>query len=529
MKISANLFEAFSKCATKGWLVSIGAPTVDNAYSQWAKSQNELYRTFATGRLESKIPRMDSAVSLRAEDLKTDRWRIAFNLVVKAQTNACGLETEVHAIERRPVGRRKESTLTPIRFIFTNKISRDDKLLLGLDLLVISEMLGREVSLGKIIHGDNHATITLKTAVLCRGVRRRIETISELLSKATPPDLALNRHCSECEFQSRCRQKALEQNDLSLLPSMSTKERQKFHKKGIFTVTQLSYTFRPRRRSKRLRDKREQYHHSVKALAIREKKIHIVGKPDLKIEGTPVYLDVEGLPDQDFYYLIGARIGDNRSAVQHSLWANTREDEEHIWRDFLAILGSIENPVLLHYGSFETRFLKRMSKQYGGPEAGSATAKTIEAAINVLSVIFAQVYFPTYSNGLKDVANTLGFKWSDPLGAGARAVVLSASGAAARARLSRGSEFDLRVYRSAKGSPEPAGTFGGGAWQMATSLMVSRSATRSTICPTRYRVCRRSDRTSTSPQSAASKASGVELAARGAGAGLSGRVHTSPG
>ena len=90
---------------------------------------------------------------------------------------------------------------------------------------------------------------------------------------------------------------------------MSAKERQKLRSKGIFTVTQLSYTFRPRRRPKRLRDKREKYHHSLKALAIREKKIHIVGSPELKIEGTPVYLDVEGLPDRDFYYLIGVRIG----------------------------------------------------------------------------------------------------------------------------------------------------------------------------------------------------------------------------
>jgi len=37
----------------------------------------------------------------------------------------------------------------------------------------------------------------------------------------------------------------------------------------------------------------------IKALAIRARKIHIVGSPELKIEGTPVYLDVEGLPDND--------------------------------------------------------------------------------------------------------------------------------------------------------------------------------------------------------------------------------------
>ena len=69
---------------------------------------------------------------------------------------------------------------------------------------------------------------------------------------------------------------------------------------GIFTVTQLSCTFRPRRRPKWQRDKREKYHHALKALAIREQKIHIVGSPELKLAGTPVYLDVEGLPDRDF-------------------------------------------------------------------------------------------------------------------------------------------------------------------------------------------------------------------------------------
>ena len=36
---------------------------------------------------------------------------------------------------------------------------------------------------------------------------------------------------------------------------------------AIFTVTQLSYTFRARRRPKRLAGKREKYHHSLKALS----------------------------------------------------------------------------------------------------------------------------------------------------------------------------------------------------------------------------------------------------------------------
>ena len=78
---------------------------------------------------------------------------------------------------------------------------------------------------------------------------------------------------------------------------MNAKGTAKYASRGIFTVTELSYTFRPRRRPRRLRDKREKYHNSLKALAIREGKIHVVGKPELKLAGTPVYLDVESLPE----------------------------------------------------------------------------------------------------------------------------------------------------------------------------------------------------------------------------------------
>jgi predicted RecB family nuclease len=297
-------------------------------------------------------------------------------------------------------------------FFFTNKLSQDDKLLLAFDAFVLSKSQGREIKNGRIIHGDDHATLKVKTTALAGKVRKHLDKIATLLSSPTPPDLGLNRHCAECEFQARCRKIAVEKDDLSLLAGMSAKERQKFRSKGIFTVTQLSYTFRPRRRPKKLRDKREKYHHALKALAIREQKIHIVGSPELRIEGTPVYLDVEGLPDRDFYYLIGLRIGHGDSAIQHSLWADTVEDEGKIWREFLAILETVENPSLIHYGSYETTFSKQMAERHGGPEVETVAAKAIASALNLISVMFAKIYFPTFSNGLKEIAHYLGYEWS---------------------------------------------------------------------------------------------------------------------
>ena len=282
-------------------------------------------------RLRSEVAQDECAIAPSQESLKTAEWRLGLDVDATSQN----LETRLHAVECVPSeGRAKPAQFILTRFVFTNKLGKDEKLLLAFDAFVLSEILGRGVSLGKIIHGDDHSTLKVKTSSPGRrGAEATRKKLPRCCPATRPPDLVLNRHCTECEFQARCRQRAIEKDDLSLLARMSEKERKKLRSKGIFTVTQLSYTFRPRRRPKRLRDKREKYHHSLKALAIREKKIHIVGSPELKIEGTPVYLDVEGLPDRDFYYLIGVRIGNGESAIQHSLWADTVGEEGKIWRE----------------------------------------------------------------------------------------------------------------------------------------------------------------------------------------------------
>ena len=307
-------------------------------------------------------PQGERVTSPALEDLKQAKWRLALNVL--AGTEA--LESRIHALERVPSPTQgKAAQFVPIRFVPKDKLGREDKLRLGFDALALSATLGRKIDCGKIVHGDERTAVKVKIDGLAGDVRKLTEKAAALLSSTSPPDLLLNRRCGECEFQARCKQKAIEKDDLSLLANLKEKERKKFNSEGIFTVTQLSYTFRPRRRPKRLRDKRERYHHALKALAIREKKIHIVGTPELKIDGTPVYLDVEALPDRGFYYLIGLRVKTADAVVQHSFWADGLADEKKAWCDFLGELAAIEKPVLIHYGSFETTFLRRMSERYG--------------------------------------------------------------------------------------------------------------------------------------------------------------------
>jgi predicted RecB family nuclease len=450
MKITSDLFEAYLQCPMKCWLRATGEPGTAHPYSAWVKSRKEYFRASEIDRLLAEAPDGEVARAPTPENLKAGKWRLAVDVTMAADnvprlsrgreghasyTRPLGddprslphgfpieIGSLLHALERAPSRGGRGAEFIPIRCVFFNKVSRDNRLLLAFDALVLSAALRRAITVGKIIHGDEHAALRVRTEGLAGDVRKQLGKIVTLLSRQEPPDLVLHRHCAECEFQPGCRQQAMEKDDLSLLAGMSGKEREKLRSTGIFTVTQLAYTFRPRRRPKRFRNKREKYHHALKALAIREQKIHIVGRPALATDGTPVYLDVEGVPDRDFYYLIGMRVGTGESAVQHSLWADTVEDEEKIWWEFLGILDRLENPVLVHYGKYETTFLRQMRARYGVPPEGSAAAAPLEGAVNLLATIFAQVYYPCHSNGLKDIAHYLGFRWSDSAATGTWAI-----------------------------------------------------------------------------------------------------------
>ena len=421
MIVSSQLFEAYLECSTKCWLRSRAEPATGNFYAEWARPQNETYLAYGLKRSFAAVPESDRAT---APPIPKNPKDVTWYLAIDVRWRTRELESRLQAVERIPSdGHGRSAQFIPHRFEFANKLAKEHKLLLAFDALLLSEVLGREVNLGKIVHGDSHATLKVKIPAFASEVRKRIKEITALLAGNSPPDFVLNRHCGQCEFKTRCSTQAREKDELSLLSGISEKDRKRLHSKGIFTVTQLSYTFRPRRRRRESRGKQEKHHHSLRALAIRENTIHAVGVPDLKLKGSPVFLDVEGLPDREFYYLIGIRIQAAEGSVQHSFWADDAKEEELIWNDFLGVLSEITNPHLIHYGSYETIFLKRMCERHGRPPAGSQVATAIDHATNLLSFIYAQIYFPTYSNGLKEIAGYLGFRWSGSLTSGLETIV----------------------------------------------------------------------------------------------------------
>src|SRR4051794_31922115 len=157
-----------------------------------------------------------------------------------------------------------------------------------------------------------------------------------------------------------CCTQAEKEDHLSLLRGMSEQEISRQNSKGIFTVRQLSYTFRVRRRNKRA--KRQAFPHSfaLQALAIRENKIHVHGSYAVPSSPTSIYLDIEGLPDQNSYYLIGLVVVDNGVQSRHAFWADGEDEQPAIFRRLLEKLGQYPEYRLFHFGDYEARALRQI-------------------------------------------------------------------------------------------------------------------------------------------------------------------------
>jgi predicted RecB family nuclease len=136
------------------------------------------------------------------------------------------------------------------------------------------------------------------------------------------PPLTLNDHCAICEFREHCSSLAREKDDISLLRSLSAGEIEHFRERGVFTVQQLSYTFRAKSVTGKRMVKAIRHLPALQALAIRENRIYVVRDPALPTDEPKVFLDVEGIPDRDFYYLVGVAVVENGQTTTHSFWAD---------------------------------------------------------------------------------------------------------------------------------------------------------------------------------------------------------------
>jgi len=332
-------------------------------------------------------------------------------IILDAVGVADGLETRFHALQRT-LG---DSHLgpyhyQPIRFFRHLQPNSAVYLLLAFDAFILGHLQGVSPDFGVLFCGPTFTRISIR-------LRKHLHSLAAVLTRLRiqsasdhEPPLALNRHCEVCEFKQLCRGKAVEADNLTLLRGMTLKEMMRHNSKGIFTVKQLSYTFRSRRPAKR---QKQRYHHNfaLQALALRENKVHVHGDPVLTLPSTRIYLDIEGIPEQGSYYLVGVLIEVDKSQQYHSFWADDENGQVTIFEQLSALLAENADWRIFHYGSYEANALRRMLSRVPAP-CRQLLMAMLSNSTNVLSIVSSHVYFPTASNSLKEIGTFFGFHWT---------------------------------------------------------------------------------------------------------------------
>ena len=199
---------------------------------------------------------------------------------------------------------------------------------------------------------------------------------------------------------------------------MTPRARRRYHERGIFSVTQLSYMFRPRRRRKSSSGSAVKHVFELQALALRTGKTYLHEPPTLVRHEPEIFLDFEGIPDRDIHYLLGVLVRQRGEVTYHAFWADTDADETRIWRELLTILAAYPGAPLYHYGQYEARAIRTLAKRYE-----SVADTLLGRLVNLNAYVYGKVYFPVRSNRLKDIGRWLGVAWPTAEVSGVDAVV----------------------------------------------------------------------------------------------------------
>lgn len=415
MKITNEILEGYLNCKTKGHLKLAGEGGTQSEYEAMTTAAGWAAR-------EAALARLGEGDACRGVLATATTLKQGIPLLADATLEDNGMVIRLDALKRAEgASKLGEHHYLPVVHNQGDKVSQPRKLLLAVLGLILARVQGVRPALGLIAHGTNGwlGKVSMD-AKLYRQAQQVLDEVQRLQAGGELPKLTLNKHCHLCEFRLRCLMQAKDADDISLLGSVGDKELKRYNRKGIFTLMQLSCTFRARKRAKRVNRTSYPHYAALQALAIREKKVHVYGTPDIPHKPVHVFFDAEGSEDGRFVYLLGVFVVEGNGHKMHSFWADSPNEEVEAFDAFLDLVERHEDFVFFHYGSYEGQLLKRMRRAV---KRKGLVDRILANAVNVLTVIHASVYFPTFSNGLKEIGRYLGCVWTEENASGLQSLV----------------------------------------------------------------------------------------------------------
>lgn len=139
-------------------------------------------------------------------------------------------------------------------------------------------------------------------------------------------------------------------------------------------------------------------------------------------DAIELYFDIEAQPDLNLNYLLGVLVVNRQKNTEkfYSLLAETPEQEELIWQQFLELVNQYPQAPIYHFCNYEVETIKKLGKLYSTPYA--LIHPILDRFVDVYEKLTQNVALPIESYALKAIAKWLGFAWRDQEASGAKCI-----------------------------------------------------------------------------------------------------------
>ncbi len=244
------------------------------------------------------------------------------------------------------------------------------------------------------------------------------ETIQYLIKVINGQKVTPTLRGAHWPWESYVNKLAIKANDITLIPGIKAKRRDQLVDAGLETVNEIADAS-----IENLTDIKGIGHKTAEkmsacAKALTNESIYIKQPvPELPKAVTEVFIDLEGSSEyrdgsesSTVNYLIGTIVRKNNSAGQFvSFFADTIAQESDNTKEFFEWASSLEAPVFFHWHHYEHTHLKSMGMRFNIPL--NTIDFVLDRMIDLSPIILESYAFPIFKEGLKEIAQYLGFNW----------------------------------------------------------------------------------------------------------------------
>jgi predicted RecB family nuclease len=257
-----------------------------------------------------------------------------------------------------------------------------------------------------------------------------------ILKRDVEPEVFISRNrCSLCHWYGHCYEIAKTTDHLSLMPGITQSRYAELVTMNVTDLKMLSKIdpmllenapgFGLENARKLIRQAQATLHNqALPTLAYPTSPAGLQHLLSVEIPTADIelYFDIESEPSIELIYLHGVLVVDRIQGTEvfHSLLAESVEEEQRVWQEFLDLVWAYPDAPIFHFCPYEVQTVKKLARQYETDR--SLIEPLLPRFVDLHERVTRLVTLPVEGYALKSIARWMGFDWRDQSANGAQSI-----------------------------------------------------------------------------------------------------------